>query len=251
MTQKGNPSRDSSRPRQATIAASRMPAVKSVALYKPRQKRPLTGGLLKQIDLDEAKPRDLRALFALPPDESDVNAHVSNELRKKYDELNKFFELNSSYPNYPERLAKLLTEREFGISSDDPNWWSYFAAYMVLRFVPGFSVRKQNKKKHGGPREWTHVRLARLFADIEYLKKKTRKSVTQICGTLPKRKGYIERWGRFEGRREGLRKAYTHAKKLGGQHFLFQLELCGPDALNSAKRIDPIEAAIERHALKI
>ena len=45
-------------------------------------------------------------------------------------------------------------------------------------------------------------------------------------------------------------KPMSEAKKLRRQDFLFEMELCGPDALIPANGIDRIQAAIDRHSLK-
>jgi hypothetical protein len=91
-------------------------------------------------------------------------------------------------------------------------------------------------------------RLAELFADVEFLKKKTGLSGSRICELLLRRKPYAERWAQF--RVEALRKAYSGAKKLRRQKFLFEMELCGPAAIIPANGIDRIQAAIDLHSLR-
>jgi hypothetical protein len=48
-----------------------------------------------------------------------------------------------------------------------------------------------------------------------------------------------------------LRKAYSEAKKLRRQNFLFEMEICGPAAIIPANGIDRIQAAIDLHSLKV
>jgi hypothetical protein len=212
---------------------------------RPRSKRRFTGRLLKPIDLREAKARGLRAQFALPPDESDRRAHFRDEVAARLPELKKFLGLPPDDRD-PERLGKALVERELGIPRDAPNWWDRFAAYLTWDRVPGF---RSGKRGHGAPRKWTPEQLMQLFADVEFRKKKTGQSVPKICKRLPTTKGYEERWGKRSP--AALRKAYVMANKLRREHGLFLLELCGGEALMRKKRVDLIEEAIKRHALRL
>jgi hypothetical protein len=212
---------------------------------RPRSNRGFTGRLLKPIDLGKAKARGLRAQLALPPDESDRRAHFRGEVEARLPELKKFLGLPPDDRD-PERLAKALVERELGIPRDAPNWWDRFAAYLTWDRVPGF---RSGKKGHGAPRKWAPEQLMQLFADVEFLKKKTGQSVPKICKRLPTTKGYEERWGKWS--RDALRKAYVMANKLRREHGLFLLELCGGEALMREKRVDLIEEAIKRHALRL
>jgi hypothetical protein len=68
---------------------------------------PLTGPLIKPIHLGEAKPRGLRASFALPPDESDIKAHWGRELITRLAALDSLFGLDE-----PPRVRR----RPFGLS---------------------------------------------------------------------------------------------------------------------------------------
>jgi hypothetical protein len=213
-------------------------------------KRPLTDLLIKPIHLGEAKPQGLRETFALPPDESDIKAHWAKELIARLTALDSLFGLESDSPDIWERRGKALFAYLFDFQSDrrDEEWWMAFTCHLLRDRVPGFTVKMPGENNRGRPREWTFKRLAELFADIEFLrKKKTRLNVTRICGLL-RRKPYAERWAQFGV--EALRKAYSEAKKLRRQNFLFQMELCGPDAIISAKGIDHIQAAIDLHSLK-
>jgi hypothetical protein len=209
---------------------------------------PLTGPLIKPIHLGEAKPWGLRASFALPPDESDIKAHWEREVITRLDALDSFSGLESDSRDIWERRGKAVFAYLFDFQSDrrDQEWWMAFTCHL-LRFVPGFTVKMPGEKKRGAPREWTFKRLAELFADVEFLRRKTRLSVNSICRALPKRKGYESRWGNFGA--QALRKAYVEAKKLRRQNFLFELELCGPSI--AANGIDPIQAAIDAHSLRI
>ena len=95
--------------------------------------------------------------------------------------------------------------------------------------------------------KWTFERLSQMYADVEFLKKETKQSVSKICRCLRQQKPYANRWREFS--HWALRKAYATAKKRRDP--MFELELCGPDAMIAAKGIDRIDAAIEHHALKV
>jgi hypothetical protein len=55
------------------------------------------------------------------------------------------------------------------------------------------------------------------------------------------------RWRNFEAK--ALEKAYLRAKDQRSR-FMFELNLCGPQAFMRHNRIDRVEAAIEQHALR-
>jgi hypothetical protein len=221
----------------------------AAAAARPRTKPPLTGRLLKPVDLSEAKPRDVRAQLDLAPDESDVLAYAEDEFGARAAELNEFLSLPRDARD-PEQTAKALIEREFGIPRDAQNWWPRLAACLIRKTVPGFSFIKANKKKHGAPVEWTPERLMQLFADVEFFKRKGLR-VTAICRFLPIRAGYKQRWAAWHNHEGALRRAYCKANELRQKDFLFLLELCGGDALIPGKCGDLIAKAIERHALQI
>ena len=215
-----------------------------------RKRRPFTGLLLKPIHLGDANPRGLRASFAAPPDESDIKAHLLEETSARYAALDEFFGLQSNSPKIWEQRAKALVVHEFNIPADALQSWERLTRYLTGRYVPGFSLKSLGKRKHGAPLEWDHNQSAQLFADIEFLRKNTGKSIDRICKELPILPGYARRWGRYRGKPGGLRKAYASARKLRRQNFLFELHLCGPEALIPTKGKDLIQAAIERHALQ-
>lgn len=213
------------------------------------KKRPMTSLLRQAIYLDDAKPRGLCAALALAPDVSSMKAHVREELRPRFAELDKSFGVKSDGHDVDiwEQRGKALAAYKFNLDPHDSQWWMRFTWYMVSRHVPGFSIKGIGQKKKGAPRVWSDERLAQLFADVEFLRKATGLSVGDICKTLPRKKGYAGRWGNCG--REALRKAYAKANKLR-RSLLFQFVLCGPAATIPENRIDPIEAAIERYALK-
>jgi hypothetical protein len=223
-------------------------------------KRPLTNLLIKPIYLGEAKPQGLRETFALPPDESDIKAYWGRELIARLTALDSFFGLESDSPHIWERRGKALFAHLFDFQSDrrddddfqsdrrDDEWWMAFTCHLLRDHVPGFTVKMPGEKKGGRPREWTFERLAELFADVEFLKKKTGLSVGRICETVLRRKEYAKRWA--QAGVDALRKAYSVAKKLRQQNFLFEMELCGPDAINPANGMDRIKAAIDLHSVK-
>jgi hypothetical protein len=230
--------------RARIIIAQRIDKERVVA----KQKR-LTGLLCKAIHLDDAKPRDLRAVLLAPPDESDILAFIEEERRARFVELDMFFGLKTDRKvGIWEQRAKALVAYKFDVDSRDPQWWRRFTCYLLGRYVPGFSLKLPSHKKHGAPLEWNDEQLSQLFADVEFLKKKTGMSARDICKKLPKLRGYARRWGRHEG--EALRKQYSRANSYR-RGVLFQFVLCGANATIPANGIDHIEAAIERHALKI
>jgi len=216
------------------------------------KKRPMTGRLLMPIHTDDARARGLRASFALDPDRSDILAHVGKEWRVRWADFDKLFGIkaNDNGVDIWQQRAKALVAYEFDIDPRDPQWWGHFAAKLAFRYVPGFSVKGPGQKRHGAPREWNDEQLCQLFADVEFLKKQNAiRSVRAACVALRSRKGYAKRWGRYPS--EALRRAYVTANKMRRQRLHFQLQLCGAAASIPANRIDPIEAAIDLHALKL
>jgi len=212
------------------------------------KKRAFSGLLLKAIHLNDATASGLRAALGAPPDKDDVLAYVQDALRARYAELDNFFRLRTSGPDIWEQRAKALIAHQFDIHAEDPQWWQKLTWYLARTKVPGFSLKSFEHKKHGAPQEWDLWQLAQLFADIEFLKKKEGASIREVCNDLPKRKAYAKRWGRYKPDR--LRRAYSQANKLRMESSEFQLILSG-EALIPAKGIDPVDAAIQEHALKI
>jgi hypothetical protein len=213
------------------------------------QKRPFTGLLLKAIHLSDAKPTGLRAAFGAPSDDDDKLAHIEDALRARYVELDELFALTTTSPDIWERRAKALIAYQFDIQPEDPRWWHKLTSYLAQKYVPGFSLKLPGQKKHGAPQEWDLRQQAELFADVEFLKKKDNASVRKVCDDLPKRKAYRTRWGRYKP--DLLRRTYSRANRLRMASLEFRLILCGGDVLIPAKGVDPVGAAIERHALKI
>lgn|SRR5262249_18390267 len=211
---------------------------------KPR----FTGLLQKPIDLDDAEPGWLKTTFAVPRDEKDLRAHFRAELNKRLRALDKFFKLNSKSASIWEHRAKAIIARELGIKASTDEWWVHFSWHLMQKFVPGFRVKEVNRKKVGRSRIWSDERLAQLFADVEFQKRKTGKRASRICEKLGTKIEYEKRWQSFKG--ATLRKAYSDAKNRR-KELTFELLLCGPGAVFSGKSIDRIGAAIEIHALKI
>jgi hypothetical protein len=213
------------------------------------KKRPFTGRLVKPIHLADAKAGGIHGALGLGPDGNDLQAHVREAVVERCFDLDKFFGLQSESPDIWERRARALVEREFGISSDDPQWWVQLASHMACKYVPGFAVKRPGEKKHGAPKEWDFDQLARLFADIEFLKRKDRSSVREICKGRLRQAKYAKRWGLYKS--DSLRRAYAKARKLYTEDPMFKLLLCGLDALISGASLDEVEQAIELHALRI
>lgn len=211
------------------------------------KKKQFKGLLLKKIDPNAAPARGLRLSLALPPDEADTAAHVQEEEAARWAAFDKFFSLDTAAPDITVQRIITLIEYDTGINPDDPLWVDHVAAKFARRHIPGFSLVGAGSKRHGAPVEWTGQQHAELIADIEYLRNKTGKSVRQICRDLPRHKGYAKRWGRYSS--EVLRKEHARAKKLS-RGLLFQIEYFGTAEMPD-HGIDPIDAAIKRHALKI
>lgn len=207
-----------------------------------------TGILRKPIDLSEAPARNLRAALALPPDERDLRSYANSEIMARWEALDGVFQLDSKAPDIWEQRSKALIERTFNIDPSDPHWWMTLAFRIAKGRIPGFSLRKPDKKKHGAPCQWTDERLAQLRADVEFLKKTTKLSVQKICEKLPRAKGYARRYG--DCKCGALRKQYSRAMA-ASRGLQFQLVLSGPAAMIPSSGIDPLEAAIENHALKL
>jgi hypothetical protein len=206
------------------------------------------GLLLKKIDLRDAPARGLREALALPPDENDVSAYVQQEEATRWAAFDETFGLDTSAPDIAVQRAMALIEYDTGVSSDDSLWVEHVSMAFARRHIPGFARASAGSNRHGAPVEWTDQQQAELIADVEYLRRKTEKSVKEICETLPRQKGYAQRWGRYSG--EALRKAYTKARKASGG-LLFQLKYFDAAATIPTNSVDPIDAAITRHALKI
>jgi hypothetical protein len=212
------------------------------------QKRPLTGVLRKPIRLDDAKAGWLKSQFALPRNTDDLKAYVRDEFAKRFVELDEFFGLSSNHADIWEKRAKALIRYEFGFESNGKDWWAQFALNLAMRYVPGFKIKQLNQKKIGRPSKWNDQRLAQLFADVAFLKRKLGRSVSDICGKLPTKSGYEKRWRCYSG--DMLRKMYLEAKKRRSD-LNFEILLCGHEAVFAPAEVDRIAAAIKRHALKI
>jgi hypothetical protein len=198
-----------------------------------------TGILRKTIDLNEAPACGLEAQLGLPPDVGHVLAYAKTELEARWEALDELFHLNSDDPDIWEQRAKSLIERIYGLGKAETNWWGRLACRLAEGHVPGLSIRKPNKRKHGSPRQWTDERLVQLFADVEFLKKTTRLNVQAICKRLPQG-DYADRYGDHGS--GALSRQYSLAKKASG--YLLLMAAVGDAARN------PIEAMIELHALK-
>jgi hypothetical protein len=214
-----------------------------------KQKARWTGLLEKPIHLADAPVDGLRASLAIPTDSREIRTYVANEFEARIKALDEFFGLDRGSADIWEQRAKALVEREFEIRSRDLHWWKHFACHLMLKHVPGFSIKRVDEKKRGAGRQWNDTLLMQLFADVEFLRKQTRKSVTEICKIMPRMKGYISRWGHYRSNPEALRKAYTIAKRRR-RDIRFEMFLCGSQAVIAGKPADRIQAAIRLHALE-
>ena len=208
----------------------------------PRKRRPFTGLLCKPIDLADAKPRGLRVSLAEPPNESDVKTHIMEEIEARYIALDTFFSLDSNSLNIWEERAKALLTYRFEIPAYALQSWEHLARYLTHRYAPGFSLKRPSKNRFGAPLEWDYDKLAKLFADVEFLRRNTSMGLREIFEKLPTQtREYTKRWGRHRGKPGGLRKAYAKAKKLLDQDFKFQLHLCGGEV--ASRERPPADAA--------
>jgi hypothetical protein len=214
-----------------------------------KQKARWTGLLKKPIHLADVPVDGLRTSLALPPDSREIRTYVANEFEARIKALDEFFGLDRGSADIWEQRAKALVEREFGIRACDLHWWKHFADHLMRKHVPGFSVKRIDEKKRGAGLQWSDTLLMQLFADVEFLRKQTGKSITEICKIMPRMKGYITRWGHYRSNPEALRKAYTIAKR-HRRDIRFEMLLCGPEAVIRGKPGDRIKAAIRLHALE-
>jgi len=212
------------------------------------RRKQFKGLLLKKIYPSAAPALGLRRAFAQPPNEEDIAVHIQLEQAARWAAFDETFGLDTTAPDITVQRLITLVEYDTGVEPIDPLWVDRVADVLARRHIPGFSIATAASKRHGAPLEWTGRQQAELFADIEFLRKKTGKTVKEICRTLPNEKGYSKRWRRYSS--EVLRKAYTKARK-NSRGLLFQLEYFGPKATLPAGCTDPTEAAIRRHALKI
>jgi hypothetical protein len=215
----------------------------------PTNNQSFRGSLLKPIHLGDAKARGLRAVFACPPDESDEIAHVVEQFDMKWPDFDKRFGLDSSRADIWEQRTKLFISRDLQIPLDDPHFYMRAAMKFAFRAIPGFSIKLPHEKRHGGQSEWPVQRMAQLFADIEFWRKKTKKNIREICNLLVRMPQYAERWA--DCGPANMCKIYSMTKKRLKKDLLFILEVCGPEATIPSNGIDPIEAAIKLHALKV
>jgi hypothetical protein len=209
------------------------------------RKRPFTGLLRKPIRLDDAKPGWLKPQFALPRDEVDVRAFAHDEYCKRLAAFDQLFGIDSNNTDCWEQRVKALLAHTIGVRAKEP--WKNIFWHFAPQHIPGFKFKLIGERKSGQPPKWTDEILAKLFADVEFLKRKTGLSTSNICNRLPSKMGYEERWKSYIG--GALRKAYLEAKKR--RHTRpFEFILCGPHAVFSLKSVDLIAAAIEMNALK-
>jgi hypothetical protein len=211
------------------------------------KKASFAGRLRKPIHLGEAKPRGLKAAFALPPDADDMIAYAKSELQARYAELDQHFGLRSEATDIWEQRLRVLLSRVYKIPPNDSRWAERLVCRLACQHIPGFELKLPGDSKFGAPREWTDEKLAQLFADVEYLKKATGKSVREICKSLPRSAGYSTRWGAHK--QAGLTKEYSQANKRFGKDLEFHILLCNSPTM-SGNRDDSIDVAIEMHALK-
>lgn len=210
------------------------------------RKRPFTGLLRKPIRLNDAKPGWLKPSFALPRDTDDVKAFAVDEYRKRLVAFDRFFRINSNSADCWEQRVKALLAHKLGVKAKEP--WETIFWHLAPQSVPGFRFKLIGQRKSGQPPKWTDEILAQLFADVEFLKRKTDLSTSNICIRLPSKRGYEERWKGYSG--GALRKAYMEAKKRCKTR-PFESILCGSHTVYSLKNVDLIAAAIEMHALKL
>jgi hypothetical protein len=106
------------------------------------------------------------------------------------------------------------------------------------------ATKPRGSKRVGRPVD-SYQEFAWLYADVQFLKAKTRMSERKICDLLPSKKPYRDRHGTKKA--SALRAKLREAKKLFQSDWKFRVVLCGAHNLGED---DSVAAAIERHALK-
>jgi len=119
-----------------------------------------TGILRKPVDLDEAPARDFRACFAIPADESDRKAYAVSQFEARWEAFDHCFELDSGSRDIWQFRVMALLAHIHKVDRTDPRFWAKLALRIANGRVPGLSLKKSDKKRHGAPREWSDQRLA-------------------------------------------------------------------------------------------
>jgi hypothetical protein len=200
-------------------------------------------GLLKPIYLDDAPARGIRAAFALPPDRDDYLAYFCDTCSARLVEAAAQLGLSITDPSFCKRIGKTLIMHKPELVKNFDEWPHVILAALLT------TIRSPGSRKAGRPRESNEV-LAQLYADVSFLRRKTKLSDRAITSsTLRKTKGYKERYGSFKA--GALREKYRQAVKLKDSDWQFRALLFGPGGLMTANKIDPVGAAIEVHPLQI
>jgi hypothetical protein len=167
---------------------------------------PLPEALAKRINVTAAQPKGLRALFVLPPDESDIEHYIVSEFCRNIQALDSYLGIDADARNLPEQRAKAILGYVYDIPIDTPDWWPRLGWELMRKHIPGFSIGKR-----GRPRIWTIGRLIELLEDCRELQ--ARDSDLKGENFYRKlRQRHPETWGRLNI--PALRKAYAKAQAL-------------------------------------
>jgi hypothetical protein len=201
---------------------------------------------LAPVYLDDAPVTGLERAFALPPSREDYENYVLQTWRGR---------LHEGAAN-----MGMAVGREFGEALSDalimhnPKLLRKAGSREnVIWYALADSIRRPGYPKNGRPRD-SYDRLAQVYADLNFLKRKTGLSIRVICQNIlnplmhKKYKLYEERYHGLNA--VSLRKKYQQAAKLEKTDFRFVLFLSGHEGLLPNNDNNAMDAAIERHALK-
>ena len=167
------------------------------------RRQSLPNFLAKPINPANAPARGLRQLFCIPPDNSDEEAYVREEVIRRVKMLDQECGLDGNASDLCERRVKAIVHLLFGIPADTPDWWARLCSTLMVEFVPGFTVSKR-----GRPRIWRFADYIDLNADVT----STKKCYPDLRGeklyeAVQRRK---PRWARYGI--PALRRAHVEAK---------------------------------------
>jgi len=123
--------------------------------------------LFKRIDVSKAKATGLRAAFALPPDESDYERYMCDELCQHIEALDARFGLDINTPDLQQRRFRALFELTFGVPADSGDWNGRAFLALLLKTGVSFYIEKR-----GRPPKWSYDLSRLLVEDHQRLKRK-------------------------------------------------------------------------------
>ena len=115
-------------------------------------------------------------------------------------EKNKTQQSDDSLKIAIETTSKLgILLKHYGIDKNDNNRWFMLALNLAATHVPGFGI--EHEKKTGRPKEWDETKLAKLYLDVEELKRELAENgystqITNVCRTMARKEPYKEYTGK-------------------------------------------------------